>query len=293
MNLARCLAVALAVAALAGCRQSQQAAQTAPPPPPAVGVQQARVDNVAPSNSFVGPIKAIDIVQLRARVEGFLEKVFFKEGQHVKTGDLLHQIEKTQYQAAVDQANANLAAAEAVQLNAQLQFARADNLVKTQAVPQTTLEQDRANLDSAKASILQNKATLAIALENLGYTDIKSPIDGRIGLTAYTQGNLVNPASGVLATIVSEDPIYVQFPVSVRQIADIMTSTIRSPAVRSISRFLFDLRTGRNIPIPASGTTSATRSISRPTRCWCAPPCPTRSDCWWTARSSRSRSGKT
>ena len=229
MNLARCLAVALAVAALAGCRQSQQATQTAPPPPPAVGVQQARIKNVAPSNSFVGRIKAIDIVQLRARVEGFLEKVLFKEGQHVKTGDLLYQIEKTQYQAAVDQANANLAAAEAVQLNAQLQFARADNLVKTQAVPQTTLDQDRANLDSAKASILQNKASLAIALENLGYTDIKSPIDGRIGLTAYTQGNLVNPASGVLATIVSEDPIYVQFPVSVRQIADIMTKHNQEP----------------------------------------------------------------
>ena len=120
--------------------------------------------------------------------EGFLEKVLFKEGQHVKTGDLLYQIEKTQYQAAVDQANANLAAAEAVQLNAQLQFARADNLVKTQAVPQTTLDQDRANLDSAKASILQNKATLAIAQENLGYTDIKSPIDGRIGLTDLHAG---------------------------------------------------------------------------------------------------------
>ena len=111
MNLARCLAVALAVAALAGCRQSQQATQTAPPPPPAVGVQQARIKNVAPSNSFVGRIKAIDIVQLRARVEGFLEKVLFTEGQHVKTGDLLYQIEKTQYQAAVDQAKANLAAA--------------------------------------------------------------------------------------------------------------------------------------------------------------------------------------
>jgi len=219
MNLTRSLAIPVLVASLAGCRQTQQAGP--PPPPPGVGVQLARMKAVAPSDSFVGRIKAINTVQLRARVEGFLEKVLFKEGQHVKTGELLYQIEKTQYQAAVDQANANLAAAQAVQLNAQLQFNRAADLVKTQAVAQTTLDQDRANLDSANASILQNRAALAIAQENLGYTDIKSPIDGRIGLTTYTQGNLVNPASGVLATIVSDDPIYVEFPVSMRQIADI------------------------------------------------------------------------
>jgi membrane fusion protein (multidrug efflux system) len=207
------------VTALAGCRQTQQAAP--PSPPPGVGVQLAHMKNVAPSDSFVGRIKAVDTVQLRARVEGFLEKVLFTEGQHVKSGQLLYQIEKTQYQAAVDQANANIAAAEAQELNAQLQFNRSADLVKTAAVAVSTLDQNRANLDSAKASVLQNKASLAIAMENLGYTDIKSPIDGRIGLTTYTQGNLVNPASGVLATIVSDDPIYVEFPVSTRQIADI------------------------------------------------------------------------
>jgi membrane fusion protein (multidrug efflux system) len=219
MNRMRSLALAMLVASLAGCGQAQQPAP--PPPPPAVGVQLAEMKGVTPSYAFVGRIKAVNTVQLRARVEGFLEKVLFTEGQHVKTGDLLYQIEKTQYQAAVDQANANLAAAEAVELNAQLQFNRSVELVKTQAVAQTTLDQNRANLESAKASILQNKAAVAIAQENLSYTDISSPIDGRIGLTTYTQGNLVNAASGVLATIVSDDPIYVEFPVSNRQIADI------------------------------------------------------------------------
>ena len=227
MNRTRFLAMAMLVAALAGCRQTQQAGP--PAPPPAVGVQLARIKAVAPTDDFVGRIKAVDTVQLRARVEGFLDKVLFKEGQRVKSGQLLYQIEKTQYQAAVDQANANLAAAAAVVLNAQLQFDRADELVRTRAVAQTTLDQDRANLDSAKASVLQNKAALAIAMENLGYTDIKSPIDGRIGLTAYTQGNLVNPASGVLATIVSEDPIYAEFPVSMRQIADITSKHGQGP----------------------------------------------------------------
>ncbi|MGD0723364.1 MAG: efflux RND transporter periplasmic adaptor subunit [Roseiarcus sp.] len=207
------------VASLAGCRETQQAAP--PAPPPGVGVQLARMKGVTPSLAFVGRIKAVNTVQLRARVEGFLEKVLFTEGQNVKTGELLYQIEKTQYQAAVDQANANVAAAQAQELNAQLQFNRTAELVKTQAVSQATLDQNRANLESAKASVLQNKAALAIAQENLGYTDIASPIDGRIGLTSYTLGNLVNSASGVLATIVSDDPIYVEFPVSNRQIADI------------------------------------------------------------------------
>lgn len=207
---------------VSGCQPTQQAQP--PAPPPAVGVQPARMKGITPSNAFVGRVKAVDTVQLRARVEGFLEKVLFKEGQRVKTGELLYQIEKTQYQAAVDQANANLAAAEAVELNAQLQFNRTNDLIKTQAVTQVTLDQNRANLESAKASVLQNKAALAIAQENLGYTDIKSPIEGRIGLTALTVGNLVNAASGVLATIVSDDPIYVEFPVSMRQIADITTT---------------------------------------------------------------------
>ena len=142
MNRMRFLAPAMLVASLAGCGQSQPPAP--PPPPPAVGVQAAEMKGVTPSYDFVGRIKAVNTVQLRARVEGFLEKVLFTEGQHVRAGDLLYQIEKTQYQASVDQANANLAAAEAVELNAQLQFNRSVDLVKTQAVAQTTLDQNRA-----------------------------------------------------------------------------------------------------------------------------------------------------
>jgi membrane fusion protein (multidrug efflux system) len=222
MNRKRFLAMAMLAASVAGCRETQQAAP--PAPPPAVGVQIAQMRGVAPSYEFVGRIKAVNTVQLRARVEGFLEKVMFTEGEQVKTNQLLFQIEKTQYQAAVDQAKANLAAAGAQELNAQLQFNRTSELVKTSAVSQATLDQNRANLESAKASVLQTTAALSVAQENLSYTDIASPIDGRIGLTTYTQGNLVNPASGVLATIVSDDPIYVEFPVSMRQIADIMAA---------------------------------------------------------------------
>jgi membrane fusion protein (multidrug efflux system) len=210
-----------ACVALAGCKPSGSAQAPPPAPPPAVGIVLAEQRAVTPSLSFIGRVKAIQTYQVRARVEGFLEKIAFKDGQQVKAGDLLYQIEQTQYEAAVDQAKANVAAAEAVERNAQFAYNRAAELVKTNAGTQATVDQTRATLDSAKASVLQNRAAQTIADENLSYTDIVSPIDGRIGFTAVTLGNLVNAASGVLATVVSDDPIYIEFPVSMRQIADL------------------------------------------------------------------------
>jgi membrane fusion protein (multidrug efflux system) len=176
---------------------------------------------VSQSFEFVGRIKATDKVELRARVEGFLEKVLFREGQDVKTGDLLYQIEKAQFEAAVEQAKGNLAIAEAELVNAQRQYDRAVDLAKRQFSPQSQVDQDKAALDTAKGKIMQLKAALKQAELNLDYTDIRAPIDGRIGRTAFTVGNLVNPSSGVLATIVSQDPIYVLFPVSVRDLETI------------------------------------------------------------------------
>lgn len=218
----RLLVSAAAMALLLGACNERQAAQPpAAPPPPAVGVQPAAKKGVTWSYSFVGRIKAVETVALMARVEGFLEKVQFTEGQDVKAGDVLYQIEKVQYQAQLDQAQANVASAKAAELNAQLTYNRSLDLVKTQAVSQATLDSNRANLDMAHAQVLQQQATLTQAKENLGYTDIIAPIAGRIGRTAYTQGNLVGPNSGALATIVSQDPMYVLFQVSVRQLEEI------------------------------------------------------------------------
>ena len=208
--------VALALPLLAGCDEKKQAA--APAASPAVGVRPAAMKGVSQSFEFVGRIKATDKVDLRARVEGFLEKVAFREGQDVKAGDLLYQIEKVQFQAQVDQAKANLASAEAEATNALLQYNRQLELSKHQFSPQATVDQNKAALDTARAKVLQMQAALTQAQVNLDYTDIRAPIDGRIGRTAYTLGNLVNPSSGVLATIVSQDPIYVLFPVSVRDL---------------------------------------------------------------------------
>jgi membrane fusion protein (multidrug efflux system) len=176
---------------------------------------------VSQSFEFVGHIKAVNKVDTRARVEGFLEKVLFREGQTVKTGDILYQIEKVQFEAQVEQAKANVASAEAEVTNARLQYERSLELLKRDFGPQSIVDQNKAALDTANAKVLQTKAAMTQAQVNLDYTDIKSPIEGRIGRTAYTVGNLVNPASGVLATIVSQDPIYVIFPVSVRELETI------------------------------------------------------------------------
>lgn len=188
---------------------------------PAVGVHVVGLKGVSQSFEFVGRIQAVNKVEIRARVEGFLEKVLFREGQTVKTGDLLYQIEKVQFQAQVDQAKANVAVAEATSTNAKLQYDRQLDLSKRQYSPQSVVDQNKAAVDTASGQIMQAQAALTQAQVNLDYTDIRSPIDGRIGRTAYTVGNLVNPASGVLVTIVSQDPIYVLFPVSVRDLETI------------------------------------------------------------------------
>jgi membrane fusion protein (multidrug efflux system) len=241
------LALLLVAPLLAGCEE-KKAAQAPPPPAPAVGVASAAIKGVAQAYNFVGRIKAVNTVQLRARVEGFLEKVLFREGDDVQTGQLLYQIEKDQLQAQVDQAKANVAAAQATEVNAQLQYNRALELVKNQNIPVATVDQNRANLESAKAAVLQTQAALTQAQVNLSYTDILAPIDGRIGLTAYTRGNLVNPASGVLDTIVSQDPIYVLFPVSVRQLQEIRAARKQDNGTLIKIEILLRLAGGKDYP---------------------------------------------
>ena len=210
------MAVCLVLPLLAGCDEKKQAA--APPANPAVGVRPVAMKGVSQAFEFVGHIKATDKVELRARIEGFLEKVAFHEGQDVKAGDLLYQLEQPLFQAQVNTAKANVAQLEAQHRNAELTLGRAQYLIKTVAGQQSNVDSALASERALAAQIDGAKAQLQTAEINLGYTEIRSPISGRIGRTAYTLGNLVNPASGVLATIVSQDPIYVLFPVSVRDL---------------------------------------------------------------------------
>jgi membrane fusion protein, multidrug efflux system len=183
-------------------------------PPPAVSVNPAVSRQVTATGDFIGRVVAIDKVEIVARVAGFIEQRNFTEGQQVKTGDLLFRIEQDTYKAAVDQQSANLAKAKANEINANLQLQRAQSLVKSESVPQSSVDQLAAAEESAKADILQAQALLEQAQINLGYTEIHSPINGRIGLANFTVGTLVGPTSGNLATIVSQDPIYVTFQAS-------------------------------------------------------------------------------
>jgi membrane fusion protein (multidrug efflux system) len=211
---------ALTGAALLGAcdQQTETAATAATAPPPAVTVISVQPTEVTPGAGFNGRVVAIDAVQLRARVTGFLEKRLFEEGADVQAGDLLFVIEKAPYQAVVDQRQAELASAEANRANTEVQLRRSEELVKNKNIPQAEVDQRRAADEMAAASILEAQAALERARIDLGYTDIHAPVAGRIGRAAFSVGNLVGPDSGVLATIVSQDPTYVTFPVSQRRL---------------------------------------------------------------------------
>jgi len=195
---------------LTGCETA--AAQGAPPP--AVTVAPVVSREVTATGDFIGRVVAIDKVDVVARISGFINERNFTEGQQIKTGDLLFSIEPDTYKAAVDQQTANLAKAKATEVNANLQLQRGQDLVRNQNIPQSEVDQRAANAQAAHADVMQAQALLEQARINLGYTEIRSPVDGRIGLANFTVGNLVSPSSGPLATIVSQDPIYVTFQAS-------------------------------------------------------------------------------
>jgi membrane fusion protein, multidrug efflux system len=213
----------LAVAMLGVFAHGGDASAQGALPPPSVSVTPAITHQVTETATFVGRVTAVDKVDIVARVPGFIEERYFTEGQHVKKGDLLFRIEQQTYKAAVEQQRANLAKAKATEVNAALQLERGRELVRDKNIPQATVDQRAADEAGAQADVMQAQATLDQAEINLGYTEIVSPIDGRIGLANFTVGNLVDPSSGRLATIVSQDPIYVIFQASERDVLEYKT----------------------------------------------------------------------
>lgn len=194
----------------------QAVAQAPAGSPPAVGVVRAERQQITQSDEFIGRIQAVNRVALVARVTGFLEKRLFTEGAEVKKGDLLYQIEKPPFKAQVDAAKANVDQLAAQHQNAQVTLTRAQTLLPTVAGQQSNVDTALANERALAAQIAGAQAQLETAQINLGYTDIDAPIDGKISATAVTEGNVVSPTSGTLANIVSQDPMYVLFPIAVR-----------------------------------------------------------------------------
>lgn len=199
------------------------AAPSGPNQAPTVIMATIIEQDINPSTEYIGHVEAIQAVDLRARVEGFLEQVMFKEGQNVHSGDQLYQIEKAGYQVKVDADKARVAQAEANFARASQRLQRLQS-ARSESVRATDMDNARADVAQTKAQLQEAKAILANSEINLGYTQITSPINGRIGRTAFTRGNLVNPSSGSLARIVQLDPIRVVYSISENEVAAIQAS---------------------------------------------------------------------
>jgi membrane fusion protein (multidrug efflux system) len=181
---------------------------------------------MAKQAEFVGRAEALEKVDLRARVQGFLGPRLFKEGDEVKEAQVVFTIEKEPFEAAVDQRKAQLAAAQAALANAAQQLARTAELTRKGNAPVAQLDQRTAEEGQAKAAVMEAEANLRDARIQLSYTDIKSPISGRIGRAAVSPGNLVGPDSGVLATVVKDDPMQVLFSVTQREMLEARDSEV-------------------------------------------------------------------
>jgi len=197
------------------CASSGSAAPPGPggDGPVTVGVVAVTVQDVNPAAEYVGHVEAVQAVDIRARVEGFLREVHFREGARVRAGDVLYVIEQDLYKARVDASKAQVAQAEAA-LDRAERYLRRLQAARSESVPATDMDNAVAARAEAAARLQAAIAQLAVDHIQLAYTVVSSPITGRIGKTAYTVGNLVNPASGVLARVVQEDPIRVVYAVS-------------------------------------------------------------------------------
>jgi membrane fusion protein (multidrug efflux system) len=205
-------------------------------PPPAVLVQPAELRSMTKQAEFVGRAEALEKVDLRARVQGFLGPRLFRDGDEVKEGQVVFTIEKEPFEAAVDQRKAQLASAQATFANADQQLLRTTELVKKGNAPPAQLDQRTAEEGQAKAAVMEAEANLRDAQIQLSYTDIKAPISGRIGRATVSPGNLIGPDTGVLATVVQEDPMQVLFSVTQREMLEARRDGDSNGKVRALVR---------------------------------------------------------
>jgi RND family efflux transporter MFP subunit len=204
--------VASVLLVFVGC--SQQATKALVQTLPEVTISKAVSRKVTDYFEFPGQTAAVGEVEVRSRVTGYLIKVNFVDGQNVKKGDLLYEIDPRPYQAALDRDKGELVRLRALADKAKADLARSERLRPSGAVSQDEYEQHVANLAVHKASILSAEAAVRDAELNLEFTKITSPINGRVSRTRITEGNLVQPGAGdatLLTTVVTTNPIYVYF----------------------------------------------------------------------------------
>lgn len=197
-----------------------QAPQSAPP---AVGVIDVARRPIIETSEFLGRVEAVNRVSVVARVTAFLNKRLFEEGNEVATGDRLYALERASFEADLNAKKAQVAQLQATLQNATTTTERQRILLQGPAGTQANFDSAIANQKSLEAQVQAAQAQVSLSQINVDYTDIRSPINGRIGRTSVTEGNVVTPTSGELTTIVSQDPMYVTFPISVRQVLELRT----------------------------------------------------------------------
>lgn len=207
---ARFLPLLLAVAIAAAC-SSEASEGAGQPPPPEVSVAPVVAKEVRQWDDFTGRISAVDSVELRPRVSGYVQRVAFEEGAEVRKGDLLFEIDPRPYKAALDRAEAELARARSESRLADAQGARAKSLVESQAISREEFEARDAATSQGRASVRAAEAAVATARLDLQFTQVRSPIDGRAGRALVTEGNLAQADGTLLTTVVSQDPVHVYF----------------------------------------------------------------------------------
>ena len=229
----------LSLAFLSGCGDGDPRAKSTPPPP-AVTVVAVAAHDITPSVTFTGRVQARDKVDLRARVEGFLEKRLFSEGQNVNEGDLLFVIEQAPYKASMVEIEADIQKAQAALKLAEIEVGRATQLVSREVGTQKRVDETTAKQGEARGELARLKASLEKAQLQLSYTEIRAPLAGRIGRATISVGNFVGPSSGPLATIVRQDPIYISFPVTQREMLEFRKNQSTSDAEPTIHARLAD-----------------------------------------------------
>ncbi|MDU7133889.1 MAG: efflux RND transporter periplasmic adaptor subunit [Enterobacteriaceae bacterium] len=198
---------------LVGCDEG--VAQNAVPQAPAVSAADVVVKSISQWDSFNGRIEAVESVQLRPRVSGYIDKVNYTDGQEVKKGEVLFTIDDRTYRAALEQAQATLARAKTQASLAQSEASRTDKLINTNLVSREEWEQRRSAAAQAQADIRAAQAAVDAAQLNLDFTKVTAPIDGRASRALIASGNLVTAgdSASVLTTLVSQKTVYVYFDV--------------------------------------------------------------------------------
>ncbi|MCA8315708.1 efflux RND transporter periplasmic adaptor subunit [Burkholderia multivorans] len=195
--------------ALSGCHDGQGGAPSAPLPE--VGVATVVPRTVRIADEFNGRVEAVDAVELRPRVSGYLQRIRYKEGDLVAQGAVLFEIDPRPYRIALDRAIAQQQRARAAEHLARVQLQRVRTLIDAHATSQEELDNARAAAEQARADLQAADAAVADAKLNLGFTEVRAPITGRVGRALATAGNLARADDTLLTTVVSQDPVYVYF----------------------------------------------------------------------------------